>query len=57
MVGDSRTDVDTARAARLPFVGVSFGYTDVPMAELSPDALIHHFDELPTAALRLLRLG
>jgi phosphoglycolate phosphatase len=57
MVGDSRTDVDTARAARLPVVGVSFGYTDIPMADLSPDALIHHFDELPAAAMPLLRLG
>jgi phosphoglycolate phosphatase len=57
MVGDSRTDVDTARAARVPVVGVSFGYTDIPMAELSPDALIHHFDELPAAALPLLKLA
>ncbi|MGL5114646.1 MAG: HAD hydrolase-like protein [Beijerinckiaceae bacterium] len=57
MVGDSRTDVDTARAARLPVVGVSFGYTDTPMAELSPDALIHHFDDLAEVVLPLLRLA
>ena len=27
MVGDSRTDLDTARGAGVPFVGVTFGYT------------------------------
>jgi phosphoglycolate phosphatase len=58
MVGDSRTDLDTARAARLPFVGVSFGYTPVPMATLGPDLIVEHFDELtPAAAERLLDGG
>jgi phosphoglycolate phosphatase len=46
MVGDSRTDLDTARSAGMPFVGVSFGYTPVPMAELGPDVLIDAYDEL-----------
>lgn len=55
MVGDSRTDLDTARAARIAFVGVSFGYTPVPMADLQPDLLIDSFDELtPDVARRLL---
>jgi phosphoglycolate phosphatase len=53
MVGDSRTDVDTARAAGVPVVGVSFGYTNVPMRELGPDALIDHFDALAPAIGRL----
>ena len=46
MVGDSQTDLDTARAAGVPFVGVAFGYTPVPMAELRPDLLIESFDQL-----------
>ena len=46
MVGDSRTDLDTARGAGVAFVGVTFGYTPVPMAELQPDLLIDSFDEL-----------
>jgi phosphoglycolate phosphatase len=55
MVGDSRTDVDTARAAGVAVVGVTFGYTPVPMAELEPDFLIDSFDDLtPEAARGLL---
>lgn len=46
MVGDSITDIDAARAARVPVIGVTFGYTDTPMQALAPDAMIEHFDEL-----------
>ncbi len=46
MVGDSRTDIDTARRLGIPCVAVDFGYTDVPVAELAPDRVISHFDEL-----------
>jgi phosphoglycolate phosphatase len=49
MVGDSRTDIDTARAAGVPVIAVDFGYTDVPIAELHPDRVISHFDELAAA--------
>ncbi len=45
-VGDSITDADTARAAALPFVAVSFGFSDRPAAELGADAVIDHFDAL-----------
>ena len=54
MVGDSVTDVDTARAAGIAVVGVSFGYTPTPMVDLGPDRLINHFDELFAAATELL---
>ncbi len=46
MIGDSRTDIQTARNAGLPVVAVDFGYTDVPVRELAPDVVISHFDEL-----------
>jgi phosphoglycolate phosphatase len=54
MVGDSQTDVDLARAADIPVIGVDFGYTPVPMAELRPDRLIGHFDELQAAVAELV---
>ncbi|WP_407180877.1 HAD family hydrolase [Bradyrhizobium sp. STM 3562] len=49
MVGDSGTDVGVARRASVPVIGVSFGYTDVPIAELKPDRVIHHMRDLPSA--------
>jgi phosphoglycolate phosphatase len=54
MVGDSITDIKTARAAGLPVVCVDFGYTDVPVAELKPDRVISHFCELEAACEALL---
>jgi phosphoglycolate phosphatase len=46
MVGDSKFDIATAKAAGVPVVAVDFGYTDVPARDLGPDRLISHFDEL-----------
>lgn len=54
MIGDSDTDVGTARAAGIPVIGVSFGYTDVPMRDLAPDVLIDHYNELDAALERTL---
>lgn len=54
MVGDSITDVRTARAAGVPVVAVSFGYTETPPGELGADRLIHHFEELEHAVDALL---
>ena len=54
MVGDASPDAGAARAAGVPLVLVSFGYTEIPAADLAPDALIDHFDELIPASLRLL---
>ncbi len=54
MVGDSGTDIKTARAARVPVIVVDFGYADVPVKELGPDRVISHFDELMAACDALL---
>ena len=54
MVGDSGTDIKTARAAAVPVIAVDFGYADVPVAELGPDRVISHFDELMAACEALL---
>ena len=47
MVGDAGPDVGVARRAGIPVIGVEFGYTEVPIAELNPDRLIGHMRELP----------
>jgi phosphoglycolate phosphatase len=54
MVGDSMTDVATARAAEVPVVAVDFGYTETPPNELGADRLIGHFSELPAAVMELV---
>lgn len=46
MVGDSQTDIDTAKAAGIPVVAVDFGYTDRHVREYEPSRIISHFDEL-----------
>jgi len=45
-VGDSSFDTRAARAANLPSVAVSFGFNDLPVAELGADLVIDHYDEL-----------
>lgn len=45
-VGVSITDADTARAARLPFVAVSFGFSDRPVETLGADAVIDCYADL-----------
>ena len=46
MIGDSGTDIATARAAAIPVIAVDFGYSATPIAALGADRLISHFDEL-----------
>jgi phosphoglycolate phosphatase len=53
MVGDSMTDVRTARAAGAPVIAVDFGYTQEPVASFAPDHIIGHFDALPKAVRAL----
>ena len=55
MVGDAGPDIGVARRAGIPVIGVEFGYTEVPIAELKPDRLIGHMRELP-AAVEILML-
>jgi phosphoglycolate phosphatase len=55
MVGDAGPDIGVARRAGIPVIGVEFGYTDVPIAELEPDRLINHMRELPAAVQSLIQ--
>jgi phosphoglycolate phosphatase len=48
MIGDSANDVAVARAAGVPSVIVSYGYTRIPAADLGGDALIDAFSDLLT---------
>ena len=49
MVGDSDTDIRTARAAGVPVIAVDFGYSERPIAEFGPDRVISHFAQLPAS--------
>ena len=53
MVGNSETDIATAKAAHVPVVAVDFGYTAVPVSAFGPDRVISHFDQLDAAVADL----
>ncbi|MDI7774330.1 phosphoglycolate phosphatase [Asticcacaulis sp. EMRT-3] len=54
MIGDSETDHMTARNAKVPSILFTHGYSERPLAELRPDALLDHFRDLPAAVARLV---
>ena len=53
MVGDSTFDVLAARNAGVPVVALSFGYNDVPAAEMGADAVIDDYAVLVETLERL----
>ena len=55
MIGDSITDLNTARAAGAPCILMSYGFTPVPAKDLGADMVLDDFAQLPQA-LRELRL-
>ncbi len=52
-VGDSPADVGAARAAEVPVVVVSYGYTKVPAEELGADQVIDNLGEIVTAMRKM----
>jgi phosphoglycolate phosphatase len=54
LVGDSHVDVETARAAEIPVIAMSYGYTPVPVHELGADAVVDDFAKLPEVIARLV---
>lgn len=54
MIGDTGIDIAAARAANIPVIGCSFGYSVEPIADLKPDAVISHYSELDAAVRALL---
>lgn len=53
MVGDSETDIKTARAAAIPVVAVSFGYSVDPVLSFGPDVVIDDYRDLRSAIGKL----
>jgi len=57
MIGDSMTDIATARAAGVPVIAVDFGYTDIPVERLKPDRVVSAFAQLPQVISQVLSTG
>jgi len=53
MIGDSVTDLHTARAASVPCILMSYGYTPVAASSLGADLVLDEFTLLPQALSRL----
>ena len=53
MIGDSITDLNTARAAGAPCILFSYGFTPVPAAELGADLVLDDFAALPEGLRQL----
>jgi phosphoglycolate phosphatase len=54
LVGDTDTDRKTGLAAGVPVVLVTFGPQGQEVAQFTPEALLHHYDDLPALAGQLL---
>jgi phosphoglycolate phosphatase len=54
LIGDTVTDRKTASAAGVPCVLVTFGPTGRAVADLAPEALLDHYDDLDTVIGRIL---
>jgi phosphoglycolate phosphatase len=54
LIGDTETDALTGRAAGVPVALVTFGPEGRAVDRFRPAALLHHFDDLPDLAARLL---
>lgn len=46
LIGDSPADAGAARAAGVPVILVSFGYTQTPVHEIDADGVVDSFDEV-----------
>lgn len=54
MVGDSATDVAAAKAAGVPSIAMSFGYSDAPVETLGADLVLNAFADVPAAVAALV---
>ena len=56
LIGDSKTDSDTAKAAGVPFIMVKFGHGSLnhSPAALEPDSVVNSFSQIPNEAKRLI---
>jgi phosphoglycolate phosphatase len=49
MVGDTKVDIRTARAADVPIICIGHGYSDIPIAQLGADVTLDDFSGLAEA--------
>lgn len=56
MVGDSEVDIETAHAAHIPIIAVTYGYSKTPLAELKPQGLTGNFSEVPKLVKQLAEM-
>jgi phosphoglycolate phosphatase len=56
MIGDSEVDVETAHAAGIPVIAVTYGYSKTPLANLKPQALTDRFSEVPNLVKQLVNI-
>lgn len=54
MVGDSINDIAAAKNAEIPAIAVPFGYSDVPVEQLSPNLIVANYDELTIESIEAL---
>lgn len=55
MIGDSHVDIETAKAANVRSIGVTFGYSQIPIRETSPDIVLESYEHLLPAVRKLLQ--
>ena len=54
MIGDGHNDAKVARAAGVPAVMLSYGYTRIPLVDLKPAVILDEFGEIPEALQALM---
>jgi phosphoglycolate phosphatase len=54
MIGDSNTDLATGRAAKVPVILLTYGYTPTPARDLGADIVLDDFTGVPAAVEKLL---
>lgn len=54
MIGDTQTDLFTARNLGVPCILTTFGFAATPVAELAPDAIVSTYNEVPAVMERLM---
>ncbi|GHA53367.1 phosphoglycolate phosphatase [Amylibacter ulvae] len=54
LIGDTITDRKTSTNANVPSILVTFGPSGHAIADLAPEALLHHYDDLPNLLSQML---
>jgi len=55
MVGDGAPDANAAKAAKVPIILMSYGYSPLPIHTFGADAVLRSFRELPPALKSILK--